>query len=40
VRKYLTANAATKGFIGYVGEPDRINQKTSLGGEILKTELE
>ncbi|HEC44655.1 MAG TPA: hypothetical protein ENI20_17710 [Bacteroides sp.] len=37
VSEYLNANATTKGFIGYVGEPDKVDEKTSLGGEILKT---
>ena len=36
----LKAKASTKGFIGYVGEPTKVDQKTSLKGEILKTFLE
>ena len=40
VSKYLNANAQTKGFIGYVGEPEKVDEKTSVGGEILKTFLE
>ncbi len=36
----LKANASTKGFIGYVGEPSDVDRKTSLKGEILKTFLE
>lgn len=37
VSEYLNANATSKGFIGYVGEPKKVDEKTSLGGEILKT---
>ncbi len=40
VSKYLNARASTKGFIGYIGEPAKVDEKTSLKGEILKTELE
>ena len=40
VSKYLKATASSKGFIGYVGEPKKVDDKTSLGGEILKTFLE
>lgn len=40
VSKYLKANASSKGFIGYVGEPGKVDEKTSLKGEILKTVLE
>lgn len=40
VSKSLDANASTKGFIGYVGDPPRVKEKTSLGGEILETTLE
>jgi hypothetical protein len=37
---YLNANASSKGFIGYVGEPAKVDQKTSLMGEVMKTVLE
>ena len=37
---YLDANASTKGFIGYVGEPAKVVEKTSMMGEVLKTFLE
>jgi hypothetical protein len=37
---YLDANASSKGFIGYVGEPARVDEKTSLMGEVMKTVLE
>jgi hypothetical protein len=37
---YLNASASSKGFIGYVGEPAKVDEKTSLMGEILKTSLE
>ena len=40
VSGYLNANASTKGFIGYVGDPGKIDEKTSMMGEILKTFLE
>ena len=40
VSRYLKATASSKGFIGYVGEPPKVDDKTSLGGEILKTFLE
>jgi hypothetical protein len=40
VSDYLNANASSKGFIGYVGDPGKVDQKTSLKGEILKTYLE
>lgn len=40
VSNYLNANASSKGFIGYVGDPDKVDKKISLKGEILKTELE
>ena len=40
VSDYLNANAASKGFIGYVGDPGKVDEKTSLGGKVLKTFLE
>ena len=40
VSNYLNADASSKGFIGYVGEPVKVDEKTSLKGEILKTFLE
>lgn len=40
VSNYLKANASTKGFIGYVGEPRKTDKKTNLGGEIKKTFLD
>jgi len=40
VSKYLNANASSKGFIGYVGEPGSVDEKTGTGGKILKTVLE
>lgn len=40
VSEYLNAVAASKGFIGYIGEPEKVDEKTSMKGEILKTVLE
>jgi len=40
VSRYLNASASSKGFIGYVGDPKKVDEKTSLKGEILKTFLE
>ncbi len=40
VSEYLDAKASFKGFIGYVGDPEKTDEKTSLKGEILKTVLE
>jgi hypothetical protein len=37
---YLNADASSKGFIGYVGEPGKVDVNTSLMGEVLKTVLE
>jgi hypothetical protein len=37
VSKSLDATANSKGFIGYIGDPEKLNQSTSLGGEIVKT---
>jgi len=37
VSQYLEAIAATKGFIGYIGDPEKIDEKVSLGGEVVKT---
>lgn len=38
--KYLNANASSKGFIGYTGDPEKVDEKTSLMGEVMKTSLE
>ncbi len=38
--KYLEAKASSGGFIGFVGNPARVERKTSLGGEVLETTLE
>jgi len=38
--KYLEAKATTGGFIGFVGNPARVERKTSLGGEVLETTLD
>jgi hypothetical protein len=40
VSKYLEAKASTGGFIGFVGNPARVERKTSLGGEVLETTLD
>jgi hypothetical protein len=40
VSTYLDAKAVSGGFIGYVGDPEIIQQKASLRGEIVKTILE
>lgn len=40
VSKYLEAKASTGGFIGFVGNPARVERKTSLGGEVLETALD
>lgn len=40
VSDYLDARASTKGFIGYVGDPDKVKINDSFGGEIVKTYLE
>ena len=40
VSRSLKASASSKGFIGYVGDPPELDQKTTLAGEILKTFLE
>jgi hypothetical protein len=40
VSKYLEANASSGGFIGFVGNPARVERKTSLGGEVLETTLD
>lgn len=37
--KYLEAKASSGGFIGFVGNPARVERKTSLGGEVLETTL-
>jgi hypothetical protein len=39
VSKYLEAKASSGGFIGFVGNPARVERKTSLGGEVLETTL-
>jgi hypothetical protein len=40
VSNYLEANASSGGFIGFVGNPARVERKTSLGGEVLETTLD
>ncbi len=40
VSKYLEANASSGGFIGFVGNPARVERKTSLGGEVIETTLD
>jgi len=40
VSRYLNARATAKGFIGYVGEPEKVDEETSMMGEIVKTFLE
>lgn len=40
VSNTLKASATTGGFVGYVGNPRRVDRKASLKGEILETELE
>ncbi len=37
VSKSLDATANSKGFVGYIGDPEKLNESTSLGGEIVKT---
>ncbi len=37
---YLKADATTGGFVGYVGNPEKVERKTSLKGEIVETFLE
>jgi len=36
VSKSLNATANSKGFIGYIGDPEKMTESTSLGGEIVK----
>ncbi len=38
VSKTLDANASTKGYIGYKGNPEKIEKKMTLGGDIAKEE--
>ena len=40
VSNYLEAKASAGGFIGFVGNPARVERKTSLGGEVLETTLD
>ncbi len=40
VSKYLEAKASSGGFIGFVGNPARVERKTSRGGEVLETTLD
>ena len=40
VSNSLNATASTGGFVGYVGNPKRVERKASMKGEILKTEIE
>ncbi len=37
VSKYLKATATSKGFIGYIGKPEKVVQEATLGGEIIQT---
>ncbi len=37
VSKSLDATANSRGFIGYIGDPEKLKQSTSLWGEIVKT---
>ena len=34
--KYLNANATSKAFVGYLGTPEKVEFKTSVGGEITQ----
>lgn len=40
VSNYLEANASSGGFIGFVGNPARVERNTSLGGEVIETTLD
>jgi len=40
VSNFLEAKASSGGFIGFVGNPARVERKTSLGGEVLETTLD
>jgi len=40
VSNYLEAKASSGGFIGFVGNPARVERKTSLGGEVIETTLD
>jgi hypothetical protein len=40
VSNYLEAKASSGGFIGFVGNPARVERSTSLGGEIIETTLD
>ncbi len=40
VSRYLNADATSAGWIGYVGEPEKVDQKTSLKGEVVKAVLD
>jgi hypothetical protein len=40
VSNYLEAKASSGGFIGFVGNPARVERNTSLGGEVLETTLD
>jgi hypothetical protein len=37
VNKYLKATATSKGFIGYIGDPEKVEKEATLGGEIIQT---
>jgi hypothetical protein len=37
VSNSLDATANSKGFIGYIGDPEKLKKSTSMGGEIVKT---
>jgi len=40
VSNFINANASTGGFVGYVGDPRKVERRTSLKGEIIETVLE
>ncbi len=40
VSNYLEAKASSGGFIGFVGNPARVERSTSLGGEVIETTLD
>ncbi len=40
VSNYLEAKASSGGFIGFVGNPARVERNTSLGGEVLETTMD
>ena len=40
VSNFLNATASTGGFVGYVGDPRKVERRASLKGEIIETVLE